>query len=156
LARPRIGVVTLIADDHYSTFHGPEAAARAKSLLVEVLPDDGVAVLNADDAHAVSMADGTRARVLTFGRGETADIRGSDVVAEWPGRLTLTVRHNEDRVVVEPQLVGSHQANAVLAAMAVGVAAGLPLQTTARNGCACSKRRWRREIICRTCLLRAT
>jgi len=133
LVRPTIGVVTLIGDDHYSTFRGPAAAAREKGTLVEALPDDGVAVLNADDPHVRPMAERTRARVLTFGLGETADVRGSDIVAQWPGRLSLAVRHGDERVAVETQLVGRHQAHSVLAAMAVGVAAGVPLATTARR-----------------------
>jgi UDP-N-acetylmuramyl pentapeptide synthase len=67
LVRPKIGVVTLIGDDHYSTFRGREAAAREKGLLVEALPDDGIAVLNADDPHVVAMVDRTRARVRRNG-----------------------------------------------------------------------------------------
>lgn len=49
IASPEIGVVTNIALAHIGFFDSIEAIMRAKMELIEVLPDDGCAVLNRDD-----------------------------------------------------------------------------------------------------------
>ena len=49
IARPRIGVVTAVQPVHLSRIGTIEAVEQAKGELVEALPRDGVAVLNADD-----------------------------------------------------------------------------------------------------------
>jgi UDP-N-acetylmuramoyl-tripeptide--D-alanyl-D-alanine ligase len=59
-------------------------------------------------------------------------VRGADVSAAWPDRLSLTVRHGADAVRVQTRLAGAHFAHPVLAAMATALAAGIPLATAAR------------------------
>ena len=76
LVRPKIGVVTNVSMDHYKNFRGLDATAEEKGTLVAALPADGVAVLNVDDPHVRAMAGRTRARVLTYGLAEDAEVRG--------------------------------------------------------------------------------
>src|SRR5690606_37537265 len=65
--RPTVGVVTWVGMDHWKSFPDPGGIAREKGKLVERLPGDGCAVLNADDPAVAAMAARTRARVLTYG-----------------------------------------------------------------------------------------
>src|SRR5439155_21793801 len=67
VVRPHIGVVTMVAGDHYTAFRSLDATALEKRVLIEALPPDGIAVLNADDPRVAAMQAFTRARVLTFG-----------------------------------------------------------------------------------------
>jgi UDP-N-acetylmuramoyl-tripeptide--D-alanyl-D-alanine ligase len=67
LARPSVGVVLNVGESHLGMFGSREAIAEAKGELVEALPADGVAVLNADDPRVAAMAGRTVARVVTFG-----------------------------------------------------------------------------------------
>src|SRR5919199_1229817 len=67
LARPRIGVVTAVLPVHLERLGTIESIQAAKQELVEELPANGVAVLNADDPRVVQMAQATRARVVLYG-----------------------------------------------------------------------------------------
>ena len=75
VARPHVGVVLNVGSAHLGEFGSAEGIAQAKGELVEALPDDGTAVLNADDPRVLGMAPRTVARVVTTGRGEDADVR---------------------------------------------------------------------------------
>ena len=78
IAKPNIGVVTAIGEIpvHVEFFAGVvDTLSREKSRLVEVLPAAGFAGLNYDDDTVMRMKDRTRARVVSFGFGESADVR---------------------------------------------------------------------------------
>src|SRR5262249_4451237 len=85
IARPSIGVVLNVGTAHLGEFGSREVVARAKGELVEALPADGVAVLNADDPLVSAMAGRTDARVVRFGtgpatsggNGRSAEVNGS-------------------------------------------------------------------------------
>jgi UDP-N-acetylmuramyl pentapeptide synthase len=80
------------------------------------------------------MAARTRARVLTYGLvSPGADVRGEDVSASWPDRLSMTVVSGSERVHVQTRLVGEHVASHVLAALATAMAAGVPLDDAVRS-----------------------
>ena len=66
LARPLVGVVTAVRGVHLSRAGSIEAIEAGKRELVEALPADGWAVLNADDPRVAAMAAWTPARVLTL------------------------------------------------------------------------------------------
>jgi UDP-N-acetylmuramoyl-tripeptide--D-alanyl-D-alanine ligase len=125
--RPTIGVVTVIGTDHISTYKSIEQIASAKGRIVEVLPPDGIAVLNADDPLVAPMADRTGARVLTFGTGARADIRLVSCGNAYPERLTMRVRVGDDVVDVATRFIGKRWTTSVLAAIAVAHAAGIPI-----------------------------
>jgi aminoacyl-tRNA hydrolase len=132
LIRPRIGIVTVIGSDHLGIFRTPEATAAQKGKLVECLPADGTAVLNADDPLVRAMATRTSARVLTYGLAADAMLRATDVSARWPERLSFTVHYEGKSALVRTQLCGKHPVTNVLAALAAGVALGIPLEQAVR------------------------
>jgi UDP-N-acetylmuramoyl-tripeptide--D-alanyl-D-alanine ligase len=132
LIRPRIGVVTVVGTDHLGIYRSAEGVAAQKRRLVECLPADGTAVLNADDPLVRAMAQHTRARVLLYGLAPDAQLRASDVSARWPERLSFTVHHEGGALPVRTQLCGAHHVSGVLAALAVGRAMGVPLEEAVR------------------------
>ena len=73
IAPPRLGAVLNVGRAHVGGYFADQAeVAQAKGELVEALPADGVAVLNADDPRCPGMASRTAARVITFGRAGQA------------------------------------------------------------------------------------
>jgi UDP-N-acetylmuramoyl-tripeptide--D-alanyl-D-alanine ligase len=130
--RPKIGVVTSIGTDHLKKYHSVEAIAEAKSQVIRCLPADGVAVLNADDPLVIAMADRSPCRVITYGATETAMVRARNIRSAWPERLTFTAVYQNQSVEIRSQLCGAQWISAILAALGVGIAAGIPLEKAAR------------------------
>jgi UDP-N-acetylmuramoyl-tripeptide--D-alanyl-D-alanine ligase len=133
MVRPKIGVVTNVSTDHFTNFRDLDVTAEEKGTLVAALPADGVAVLNADDPRVRAMAGRTRARVLTYGLAEEAEVRGSAVHAAWPEALSLDVTYHGDTRRIETRLLGEHWTMSVLAATAAALAAGVTLGECARR-----------------------
>jgi len=147
VARPHVALVLNVGKAHLGEFGDQERIAEAKGELVEALPDDGVAVLNADDPRVAAMARRTRARILTFGTPAAAGLRIQDVHLDPRGRARFVLRHGDASVPVRLQLVGEHQAHNAAAAAAVALALGVPLEATARVlGTVTSLSRWRMEV----------
>ena len=101
LARPSIGIITNVGVVHMEFFESREQLARSKGELVAALPDDGLAVLNADNEFFPLLAQMTSARIATFGfehghhrveryrstaEGSEFSVDGADVRLRLPGR----------------------------------------------------------------------
>src|SRR5437764_9177132 len=79
IARPRIGVVTNVGHAQMEFFDSIEGVAAAKRELIEALPPDGIAVLNADDARVAAFRASHRGTSITFGFSEGAEVRAEAV-----------------------------------------------------------------------------
>ncbi|MGI5490642.1 UDP-N-acetylmuramoyl-tripeptide--D-alanyl-D-alanine ligase [Microtetraspora malaysiensis] len=147
IAPPRIGVVLNVGTAHLGVFGGKEAIARAKGELPEALPEDGVAVLNADDPLVAAMASRTRARVTFFGRSADAQVRAEDVTLDARGRASFTLRTPSGAAPVSLRLYGAHAVENALAAAAAAYELGLPVSTIAEELSEAEPRsRWRMEV----------
>src|SRR5207244_7996515 len=92
VARPHVGLVTNVGVAHLGLFGSREAIASAKAELVEALPDDGVAVLCADDPVAAGYASRTKARAVTFGLSPGADVKAEGVRVDYAtGRASFVL-----------------------------------------------------------------
>ena len=121
VARPTVGVVTVVGAAHTALLGGIEGVAQAKGELVEALPPTGVAVLNADDARVRAMAARTTARVLTYGAALAADVRVETLRLDDLARPRFTVRTPWGTTDVELAVSGAHMAlNAAAAIAAAG------------------------------------
>ena len=85
LTRPQVGVLTAISEAHLATFGSLAAIAAEKGRLLEVLPIEGLAVLNADDPHTLALSVRTQAHCVTVGIGPHADLRADDVTVDLEG-----------------------------------------------------------------------
>src|SRR5262249_44067868 len=116
VARPNGGVITNVGLAHAAHLGGPDGVAAVLSELLEALPADGIAVLNADDPWTSRLAQRTDAKVVTVGPAAQSDYRVADI--EVDEQLRATFRVMGQRVMVP--LRGEH--HAVNAAMAFAVA----------------------------------
>lgn len=121
IARPEIGVVTNVGHAHVEFFDSIEGIARAKRELIEALPGDGTAVLNADDARVLAFREIHPGPVVTFGFSEGADVR-----ADRLERMEAGSRfHLAGDGWLETPLEGRHAIRNLLAALAVARLFGL-------------------------------
>ncbi|HUP72596.1 MAG TPA: UDP-N-acetylmuramoyl-tripeptide--D-alanyl-D-alanine ligase [Acidimicrobiales bacterium] len=125
IARPTIGVVTAVGDAHVEQFGSVDAVAQGKGELIESLPDDGVAILNAADPRVLAMARRTRAGVVTFGEG--GDVVAGDVVVHDDLTSTFTAKTPWGAATVVLGARGAHNIDNALAALAVAGVAGVAL-----------------------------
>lgn len=133
LVRPRVGIITEIpaVPVHYARTPSVEAIAAGKAELIESLPDDGVALLNADSPRVRALAPRTRARVVLFGESEDARLRATDVRAEGLSGLRFTALYEGERVPVELPIPGRQLVPAALSALGAATALGVPLAEAA-------------------------
>jgi UDP-N-acetylmuramoyl-tripeptide--D-alanyl-D-alanine ligase len=123
VARPSVGVVTAVAAVHTEEFGSIEAVASAKGELVEALPANGTAVLNADDHRVAAMAGRSQAAVLTYSADGriNADVIATDVQVSDDLRATflLSSPWGSGRVTLAAR--GAHQVGNALAAAAAAL-----------------------------------
>lgn len=135
IAPPAVGLVLNVGMAHVGEFGSKEQTALAKGELVEALPKDGVAVLNADDPLVAAMRSRTAARVITFGESADADVRatGIELGADGRARFLLHADPHGEPLPVALRVVGEHQVANALAVAATALGLGLPLDAVARG-----------------------
>jgi UDP-N-acetylmuramoyl-tripeptide--D-alanyl-D-alanine ligase len=132
LAQPNVAVVTNAAPAHLAGFGDIAGVARAKGEIFSGLPEDGVAVINEDDARVGLwrvMADGRR--IVSFGIRQPADVSARALEAnDAPGcSFDLCMPHGRARVAL--RVPGRHNVMNALAAAAAAHGVGATIEQIA-------------------------
>jgi len=134
----QIAVMTAIGEIpvHIEFFKNAKDLIKEKSILVKSLPENGLAILNSDDPSILEMKELTKAKILSYGFGENADLKAENVSYYFNERGNfnnlggINFKINYQGHIVPFQLkniLGRHQIYPVLAAIAVGLNFGLNL-----------------------------
>ena len=152
IAPPRLGAVLNVGRAHVGGYFADQAeVAQAKGELVEALPADGVAVLNADDPEVRAMASRTAARVITFGQAGQADVRADGVRVDSAGRASFTLVTSAGAAPVRLNLRGGHNVSNALAAAALAGALGMtPADVADALSAAVARSKWRMDVMRRS------
>ncbi len=128
LARPAVAVNTLCAPAHLEGFGSVEGVARAKGEIFSALADDGVAVINADDAYAplwAQLAAGRR-QLRFAARDPDAEVRVIDRGADAEsGKRRLLLQTPAGDIALQLALPGRHNGMNAAAAAACALALGI-------------------------------
>lgn len=137
IVRPQIGIVTAVGEVpvHVEFYANPQAVAKEKSKLIEQLPlYNGLAVLNYDDQTVLDMKERTKAKVMTFGFSNSADVWVSDtsyfVTDDGLNIGGLSFKINQDSTFIPARvnnLVGTQQLYGILTAVVAGLHLGMNL-----------------------------
>jgi UDP-N-acetylmuramoyl-tripeptide--D-alanyl-D-alanine ligase len=132
MARPSIGVLTAVQPVHLSRIGSLEAVEQAKGELLEALPADGAAILNEDDPIVARMEGRSAARVTRYGFADSADVRAEQVTSQGLEGMQFRLKTPAGERSVAIPALGRLSVHNALAAAAVGLAAGIDLDTIAR------------------------
>ena len=131
IAQPDIRVWTNVGDAHLGFFASPEAIADAKAEILERARPTDVLVSNADDPLVARRVRGFAGRHLTFGTAADATVRAAAVEdLGVRGMRARVITPAGEREIATP-LLGRGNLSNVLAATAVALDAGIPLDTIA-------------------------
>lgn len=131
MAQPDVGVVTLVAPVHLGFFNSIADIARAKYELIQSLSANGVAVLNADDEYVSQFGRDFPGRVITFGIDRPATFTARNIRELGLEGSDFNLCAQEYCVPARLPLIGRHNLYNALAAVAVSVDRGLPLEDAA-------------------------
>ncbi|MFA9262858.1 MAG: UDP-N-acetylmuramoyl-tripeptide--D-alanyl-D-alanine ligase [Undibacterium sp.] len=132
IARPDIGVLTHVSESHLAQFDNLDHIAREKGKLLAAIPENGTAIVNADNERALHEGDRSKAKVLSYGLAPNASLSVDNIrILQEAGRiegLSFKLNSGGKSIPVRlPGIVGRHHISAVLAAAAVGIALKLNL-----------------------------
>jgi UDP-N-acetylmuramate: L-alanyl-gamma-D-glutamyl-meso-diaminopimelate ligase len=130
---PDIAVVANLEYDHADIYPDMESLRTAFRRLLTLVPRTGRVLLGADSPEAARLESIARAPVETFGLGQDAFWRATELMPEH-GRVRFDVwRGTEPFGRFESPLPGAHNVRNALAAIAAGHAAGLDAEAMARG-----------------------
>lgn len=142
--KPHIAVITALADIpvHIEFFKDAESLIKEKSKILKNLNAEDFAILNHDDKLVYDLKEKTKAQIFSYGFEEGADLLASNyrlILREEekktiPEGITFKVDHKGNSVPIRfLNAFGRHQVYPALAALTVGVAAGLNLVEMAES-----------------------
>ena len=116
---PKIGLITALGEipAHVEFFANPQQIAQEKKNLVKALKEEEVAILNYDDEKVIEMADNLKAKVLTYGLKEQADVRAINYDIEGNFKLEFKGSSVPGKLI---NVLGTQYLYSALAATAVG------------------------------------
>ncbi len=123
IARPTVAVFTVIGRAHLEFLHDLEGVFRAKTEMLDFLPEDGVVICNGDDAMLAKLR--CSRRVLRFGTGENCEVRASRIELLPEGRTRCRIDYDGRVVRADIPAFGRQMVYAALEGAAVGFVLGL-------------------------------
>lgn len=118
---PKVGVVTSIGPQHLTTFKTQENIIKEKMQLVEMMPSDGLVVLNKDEKYIREFNITSKAKEVWYGiENEDADIVAKDIEYSKEGS-TFNVNIDGNDYQFNTRLLGLHNIYNILASIAIGL-----------------------------------
>ena len=143
-ARPTVGVVTTVQAVHTELMGTEVDIARTKGELVEALPADGLAVLNAAVPLVAAMRSRSAARVVTFGEG--GDVQAHEVAVDDQLRPTFRITSPWGEARVHLGVRGVHNVHNALAAATVAWFLGLSTEQVVEGLASTEQSPWRMDL----------
>lgn len=147
VAGPDVRVWTNVGEAHLGFFASMDAIADAKAEIFEGADRSTLLVANADDERVMARVPRFAGRVVTFGIDTEADVRAVEVVDRGiAGTTARLVTPDEAADLVVPLIGRGNLAN-VLAAAAVALEFGVPLEAIVARAATLSPASHRGEVV---------
>jgi len=141
IAKPKIGILTGINEQHMATFGSQEKTIRTKYELIESLPEKGLAIFNGDNQYCLDLYKETRSPKRLCGKtktinGEKSDVFVENIKIEKDSLSFKTVSKNGDSAELKVNIAGKQNIENLLLAICCAKDLGMTLEEIAR---ACKK-----------------
>jgi len=133
IADPDVRVWTNVGDAHLGFFESAGAIADAKAEILERGEPHDVLVCNADDPLVMARAPRFAGRILSFGEAEGASVRAIAVEDRGLDGMRARVVTRQGETLIDTPLLGRGNLANVLAATAVALEFGIPLDVVAER-----------------------
>jgi len=131
IAEPDVRVWTNVGDAHLGFFASPDAIADAKAEILQRASAATLLVCNADDPRVMARVSTFAGRTVTFGTVDGATVRATSIDDLGVDGMRARVVTPAGDCDLETPLLGRGNLANVLAATAVALEAGVPLDTIA-------------------------
>lgn len=131
IAEPEVRVWTNVGDAHIGFFESAETIADAKAEIADASRPGDILVVNANDARIMSRISAFAGRVVTFGVDTDADVQAIDAELRGLEGTRATIRTSAGAFDLRSPLLGFGNLSNVLAATAVAVSLGVPIEDIA-------------------------
>jgi len=125
IAQPKIGVLTNITEGHLIHLKTLKNIQAAKGELYDALSEQGTAIVNADDPLVFELAKSVRAKVVTYGIHNEADVKAEDIHPAEQEGFDFNVRLFKQNIPIHLPFLGECNIYNALAAMATGYSLGI-------------------------------
>lgn len=123
-----VAIFTNLTQDHLDYHPTFEHYKESKGILFkELVKETGVSIINLDDPNSKYYIDNSKARVVTYGLSEKANIYAKDISLKMDG-TTFTAVTPVGEIYLNLNLVGKFNVYNTLAALAFGIATNIPLE----------------------------
>lgn len=124
--RPTVGVITNISGTHLEFFKSIEQILKEKGKMVFSLPEDGLAILNADDERIFSFREKLKVPISLFGIGDDSELKASDLNFNSsnfePQGISFKLNYEGKTIPIRlPFVLAPHLIYAVLCAISAGI-----------------------------------
>ncbi|NTU59171.1 MAG: UDP-N-acetylmuramate--alanine ligase [Chlorobiaceae bacterium] len=147
LYRPDIAIVNNVEFDHADIFSSLDEIKRSFRLLVNLIPGNGLLLVNGDDPDSLEVASKAHCRVERFSLGPKADWSASEITSGPSGSSFVILRNGVPEGLVSVPLFGNYNIMNVLAATAAAMHAGVSFDAVVRGLVSFRRPKRRMEIV---------
>ena len=124
---PTIAVILNIEADHLDFFKDLQDIRNSFRKFAELLPEDGVLVINQQIPNVEEITDGLACKVVTFGTDPSADYSAADIAHDEVGDSSFDVMHDGQKMGrMALSVTGEHNVLNALSAIAAADILGIP------------------------------
>ncbi|RXK88221.1 UDP-N-acetylmuramate:L-alanyl-gamma-D-glutamyl-meso-diaminopimelate ligase [Chlorobaculum sp. 24CR] len=145
--RPDIAIINNVEFDHADIFDSLDDIKKSFRLLVNLVPSNGLLVVNGDDPNSMEVAAKAFCRVETFGLSGNANWTAAEISADADGTSFTVVRDGEALGRVTAPLFGNYNVMNALAATAAALRSGVSFESVTRGLASFLRPKRRMELV---------
>ena len=123
MVRPQMAYFSSIGHAHLEFLGDLDGVFRAKTEMMEFMPDDGIVFINGDDETMKKLSG--RQKIVRFGLSKDCDVTAENIKILGDEGMSLTITGSGRRIETRIFSFGLHLISAALGATAVGLHMGL-------------------------------